>query len=235
MLLFYTPDIDNGIYALNQEESKHCYKVLRLKEGDRIHLTNGEGNLYEAKIIEALPKKCTVEVIKILTDYEKRDFKVSIAVAPTKNIDRIEWFLEKATEIGIDEVFPVLCKQSERKVIKLERLNRVVTSAMKQSLKAYHPVVHDLHKFEEIVKSDIKGQKFIAYCSDEYERKSLKSLIKPKEDVFVMIGPEGDFRSEEVKLAIENGFIPVTLGNSRLRTETAALVAVHTVNIMNEE
>lgn len=234
MLLFYTPDVSGDYYTLSEEESKHCHRVLRLKEGDIIHLTDGKGNLYKACIDDPHPKRCSVRIEEHMKEYGKREFAVSIAVAPTKNNDRIEWFLEKATEVGIDHVYPVLCKHSERKQIKVDRFRRVVTSAVKQSLKAYHPEVEDLQAFADFVKQDFSGQKFIAYCDDQIERISLKSAYNLGEDAVILIGPEGDFRQDEVELAMENGFVPVTLGNSRLRTETAALMACHTINLLNE-
>ncbi|MFA8451489.1 MAG: 16S rRNA (uracil(1498)-N(3))-methyltransferase [Bacteroidales bacterium] len=234
MLLFYTPDITGDFYTLNEEESKHCFRVLRLREGDDICLTDGRGTLFYARITEAHPKHCSVEVVDRKTDYEKRNYLISIAVAPTKSNDRMEWFLEKATEIGVDNIYPVLCKHSERKQIKLERFNKVVTSAVKQSLKAYHPNISELERFEDFVSRDFSGDKFIAYCDDWVERKSLKSVYKPGNDAVILIGPEGDFRREEVEIAMEKGFIPVTLGNSRLRTETAAVVACHSINFINE-
>jgi 16S rRNA (uracil1498-N3)-methyltransferase len=233
MHLFYTPDIKSEIYTLDEQESKHCIRVLRLKIGDGITLTDGVGNMYFTKIIEDHPKRCTVQVAEVKKEYGKRPFKIHIAVAPTKNIARTEWFIEKATEIGIDEITPLICEHSERKIVKTERLTKVVTSAVKQSLKAYHPVVNDSVKFKKFIQQEFKGAKFIAYCSDEY-RDSLKNIYEKGEDALVLIGPEGDFSPEEVDLAINHGFKPVSLGNSRLRTETAALYACCVLNLRNE-
>ncbi|NOX47465.1 MAG: 16S rRNA (uracil(1498)-N(3))-methyltransferase [Chlorobi bacterium] len=233
MQLFYTPDINSDIYTLNEQESKHCIRVLRLKIGDEISLTDGVGNMYFTKIIEDHSKRCTVQVMEVKKEYGKRPFKIHIAIAPTKNIARTEWFIEKATEIGIDEITPLICEHSERKAVKTERLFKVITSAVKQSLKAYHPVMNDAVEFKKFVRQEIKGAKFIAYCSDEY-RDSLKNIYTKGEDALVLIGPEGDFSPEEVDLAINHGFKPVSLGSSRLRTETAALYACCVVNLRNE-
>ena len=234
MHLFYTPDIASDIYTLDEQESKHCIRVLRLKIGDEIILTDGIGNMYFTKIIEDHPKRCTVKVTEVKKESGKRPFKIHIAVAPTKNIARIEWFIEKATEIGIDEITPLVCEHSERKIVKTERLTKVVTSAVKQSLKAYHPVMNDAIDFKKFVHQEFKGEKFIAYCSDEY-RDSLKNIYKKGKDALILIGPEGDFSQAEVELAIKHGFKPVSLGSSRLRTETAALLACVVVNLRNEQ
>ncbi len=232
MHLFYTPDISSHIYTLDEQESKHCIKVLRLSKDDVIHLTDGKGNLFESRIIQDNPKKCIVEVTDVKKEVGKRNFVLHLAVAPTKNIARFEWFLEKATEIGIDEITPVICDHSERKIVKPERLNKVITAAVKQSLKAYHPKLNETVRFKDFVGSDFKGQKFIAYISEEFN-KSLKDLYIPGSDVVIMIGPEGDFSDKEVKSAMKNGFKPISLGKSRLRTETAALVACHSVELLN--
>jgi len=232
MYLFYSPDISSDKYVLPEAESKHCIKVLRLKTGDIIHLTDGMGKLCETRIIDDNIKKCTLEIIRVQKEVGKRNYKIHIAIAPTKNISRFEWFLEKATEIGIDEITPVICELSERKVIKTERLNKVITSAMKQSLKTYHPKLNKAIKNIDFIKNNFKGNKFIAYCSDEY-RDTLKDIYQKGTNALILIGPEGDFSEEEVKKAINTGYTPVSLGESRLRTETAALVACFTVNLMN--
>lgn len=231
MHLFYSPDIKSNQYTLPEEESKHCIKVLRLKKGDIIHLSDGIGNLFETVIAEDHPKRCLLEVINVLNEYGKKDFKVHMAVAPTKNINRFEWFLEKATEIGVDEITPLICEHSERKIIKPERLKKVITAAMKQSLKAYHPVLNETIIFKKLIKQYKNG--YIAYCSDEF-RDHLKSVYQKGEDALILIGPEGDFSTQEVEMAIEAGFKPVSLGSSRLRTETAAIAACHIINLRNE-
>jgi len=233
MNLFYTPNIKDQFYQLDEIESKHCVKVLRLKEKDIIHLIDGKGSLFKAKIIDAHPKKCTVECIETHKEFGKLDYKLHIALAPTKNIDRTEWFMEKCTEIGITEFTPLLCKHSERKHVKHDRLFKVITSAVKQSLKAYHPILNELTKFSDLVTSDFDGEKFIAHCYDS-EKIHLKNRYKAKQNTLILIGPEGDFSPEEVKLAKENGFTEITLGESRLRTETAGVVACSIVSLANQ-
>jgi len=234
MHLFYTPDIKGQTYTLDEAESKHCIKVLRLNVNDIIFLIDGVGGFYTAAIKEANPKHCKIEVLEKKTEFGKRNFYLHIAVAPTKNIDRIEWFLEKATEIGIDEITPLLCKHSERKIIRHDRLNRVITSAVKQSLKAYHPKLNEMTSFEDFIRQEFKGQKFIAHCDSEGEKKDLKKLVEKKTPVLIIIGPEGDFSPEEIALAREWNFREVSLGESRLRTETAGIVACHTVSLLND-
>lgn len=231
MQLFYTPDITDSNFYLNEIESKHAVRVLRLANGDKIQLIDGKGNFFEAKIVDAHPKRCEVEITKKIIEFNKRNHYLHLAVAPTKNIDRFEWFLEKATEIGVDEITPVLCDHSERKVIKNERLEKVIISAMKQSLKAYLPKLNRLTSLKSILESDFDGQKFIAHCYEQ-DKRELKKELDSSQSNLILIGPEGDFSEEEVKLALQKQFIPVSLGESRLRTETAAVVACHTVNLL---
>lgn len=233
MHLFYLPDITTEIQLLPPEESAHCIKVLRLKKGDKIHLTDGKGNLFKAEIVIDHPKKCIINIIESQEKVGKREFKIHIAVAPTKNINRFEWFLEKSTELGIDDITPILCSHSERKIIKPQRLNKIITAAVKQSLKAYHPELKEIISFGEFIKTAEADQKFIAYCSDTY-KDHLKEKYTKDKDAIVLIGPEGDFSPDEVELAIKNGYQPVSLGASRLRTETAALAACHILNLRNE-
>jgi 16S rRNA (uracil1498-N3)-methyltransferase len=233
MALFYVPDLVSG-YILPEEESQHAVKVLRLQMGAEITVVDGVGGYYKAKISNPHPKHCTFEITESLLEYRKRDFHLHIAIAPTKNIERLEWFIEKATEIGIDEITPLLCRFSERKIIKAERLEKIIVSAAKQSVKAYFPILHPLCTFDELIKTHQSSQKFIAHCYEE-DKKLLQNEIKKSTDVLILIGPEGDFSKEEVQKALSVGFIPVSLGNSRLRTETAGVVACHTVNLRNEE
>jgi len=234
MHLFYTPDLQHKIHQLSEEESKHCNRVLRLSAGDGIFLTDGQGTFYEALIRDTNPKACSFEITKIIQEYGKREFKLNIAIAPTKNIDRFEWFLEKVTEIGIDEIIPFICRYSERKEIKSERLEKVVVSAMKQSQKAYLPDLLPIQKFKEFIYKPFDGDKFIAHCINN-EKNRLKNLIRQGGNVLILIGPEGDFSSEEIEMALSAGFTPVSLGDSRLRTETAGVVACHTVNLINQK
>jgi 16S rRNA (uracil1498-N3)-methyltransferase len=234
MQLFYTPDISGDYYTLSEEESKHCIKVLRKQAGDIVQLIDGKGGFYTAEIADAHPKKALLKVLEKKEGFGKRDYYLHIAIGPTKNIDRTEWFLEKSTEIGIDEFSFIECQNSERAVIKPERLEKVVTSAVKQSLKAYHPKLNDLQRFKDFIyeAKGMEGAKFIAHCR-EGEKQALWKIIKPKEKVVILIGPEGDFTEEEVNLATEAGFLPISLGTQRFRTETAGIVACHTVSLIN--
>lgn len=233
MNLFYNPEINTGRCELSPEESRHCIRVLRLKAGDIIHVTDGVGNLYKTQIIDSNPKKCGLEVVIIEKREKKKSYSLHIAVAPTKNISRFEWFLEKATEIGIDEITPVICENSERTNVKTDRLNKVIISAVKQSLKTFVPVLNEAIPYEKFITRQFKGNKFIAYCSDEY-REQLKNFYQKEQDTTILIGPEGDFNQAEIKLAKDHSFLPVSLGDSRLRTETAALAACFTVNLANQ-
>jgi 16S rRNA (uracil1498-N3)-methyltransferase len=233
MHLFYSKSPVTDTFILDEEESKHCTRVLRLSEGDTISLVDGVGGFYEARIYDANPKRCRVEIISSQFDFGKRNFHLTIAIAPTKNIERLEWFLEKATEIGIEEIVPLYSKHSERRTIKPERLEKVITSAMKQSLKAYHPILHQEIEFDKFVIQAFDGQKFIAHCIPGY-KPLLKDIYRKDGNVLILIGPEGDFSPEEVDLALNNGFEAISLGNSRLRTETAGVVACHTINLLNQ-
>ena len=232
MHVFYTPDINSNKYTLNEEESKHCSKVLRLGVGDVVHLIDGKGGLYKAEIFEAHKKHVQLVVIEEQKEFGKRNHHLHIAIAPTKNIDRLEWFLEKATEIGIDEITPIICDRSERKIIKEERLEKVITSAVKQSLTAYHPKLNPAISFADFVKNNNESAKFIAHCMDG-EKSYINQITHPNQSYLILIGPEGDFSPAELSSALLNGFKPVTLGNTRLRTETAALAACFEVNYMN--
>lgn len=234
MQLFYAPNLKGELHTLEEQESKHIIRVLRMKTGDTIRLTDGAGRMCSGELINEDPRRCEVRIVKVQEEYGKRDFHIHIAIAPTKNINRLEWFLEKATEIGIDEISPIICQRSERKIVKKDRLNKVITAALKQSIKAYHPVLHEAISFKEFISKVADELKFIAYV-EEGEHPSLKSLYEPGKDATILIGPEGDFSPEEVELAKSKGFIVVGLGDSRLRTETAGVVAVHSVVLMNKE
>jgi len=234
MHLFYTPDIDpsNQQYFLNEEESKHCVRVLRLENGAELQLIDGKGGLYTAKIFDAHPKRTLLQIISVIQQFQKRNHYLHIAIVPTKNIERIEWFLEKATEIGIDEISFIICKRSERKDIKIERLNKVVTAAVKQSLKAYHPLLNETVSLKHFLNLPFDGQKFIAHC-EKTSKTTIAAELKPEGRYVVLIGPEGDFAPDEIEEALQNGFKAITLGDSRLRTETAALEACFEVNFLN--
>ena len=234
MQLFYAADFTAPEYILSEEESRHAVKVLRLSEGDTLHITDGRGNLYRCEVASAHQKHCLVRVVEHFAEFEKMAYSLTMAVAPTKNIDRYEWFLEKATEIGVTEFVPLVGEHSERKVIKAEREEKVITAAVKQSLKAYHPHLADITPFAELVAREFSGRKFIAHCGEAIKEKHyLASTLRKGEDALILIGPEGDFSPEEVALAVANGFEEITLGTQRFRTETAAVVAVDMVSIVN--
>lgn len=229
--IFYTPDILTSS-ELPTEEAQHCIKVLRKKEGDEILLADGKGNFYDADIIQANPKHCIVNIIKSVSPKKNWNFNLQIAFAPTKNMDRVEWFAEKATEIGIDHFSPILCQYSERKEIKLQRIEKILISAMKQSQKALLPQLDEMQSFSQLIKQEFEGQKFIAHCYPQ-EKPILKEVYKKGMNALILIGPEGDFSEKEVEEAIRSGFQPISLGESRLRTETAALAACHAIHVLN--
>src|SRR6202012_3384700 len=234
MHLFYTPDIQPGHsqYFLSEEESKHCVRVLRLQVGDGVELIDGRGGLYEAELLDAHPKRTILQINKVALEYGKRNHYLHIAVAPTKNIERLEWFLEKATEIGIDEISLIICQRSERKEAKTDRLNKIITSAIKQSIKAYHPILNEPEPLAKLLAREFDGQKFIAHC-DVGEKINLKDAIIPQGKYLILIGPEGDFTPKEIDEALNNDFKAITLGESRLRTETAALETCFEINFLN--
>jgi 16S rRNA (uracil1498-N3)-methyltransferase len=230
MQLFFTNNQETE-FTLSSEESKHICKVLRKKEGDTLNFTDGKGNLLTAKVTTTDMRKTRVEVVSKEQKNKQHNYYLHIAISPTKNIDRFEWFLEKACEIGIDEITPVICNRSERKVIKDERCNRILLSAMKQSLKFHLPKLNDAKLLKDFVKQDFDGAKYIAHCEDT-EKTELKNMQKAKKTL-ILIGPEGDFSQKEIGIALQNNFKSVSLGKSRLRTETAGIVAVNSINIKN--
>ncbi|WP_269224975.1 16S rRNA (uracil(1498)-N(3))-methyltransferase [Flavobacterium eburneipallidum] len=234
MQLFYNPTINETTesFSFDKEESKHIIKVLRKKDTDILFVTNGLGLLFKTEITLASDNKCTVQILSV-EKIEPSKFQLHLAVAPTKMNDRYEWFLEKATEIGIHEITPIICDRSERKVINKERFEKILLTAMKQSNVLFLPKLNEAVTFKEFIKQKNDGLQLIAHC-EETDKKSLKSILKPNENVTILIGPEGDFSEKEIALAVENKFLPVSLGNTRLRTETAAIVACHSVVFVNE-
>ncbi len=236
MNIFYATSLLSDTYQLNESESKHCVRVLRLAVGDKLFLVDGKGTFAEATIFDAHAKRCIVQIISRIREYNRRDYCLHIAIAPTKNIDRFEWFLEKATEIGIDTITPIISDHSERKIIKPERLEKVIKSAMKQSVKAYLPHLNLTTKFSNFLEStkNDNALKFIAHCT-ETEKHSISKNYKPNQNVTILIGPEGDFSPREIAIAEESGYKYLSLGNSRLRTETAGVVACAQVAFMNQE
>jgi 16S rRNA (uracil1498-N3)-methyltransferase len=233
MKLFYTPDISNSkTYTLSESESKHAVKVLRLSIDDMITLIDGKGCFYQAKITDSSPKKCVVEI----TSKEEQPYskpKLHLAIAPTKNNDRLEWLIEKATELGIYEITPLLCEHSERKVLKTERLVKRAVAAMKQSLKAHLPIINDIKEFKTFVSTETKGERFIAHCIKD-GKQHIKDAYKSGLDCTILIGPEGDFSENEINVALKNNYKAISLGESRLRTETAGLYACSTFNLLND-
>ncbi len=242
MQLFYNPNLtkETTQITFDKIESKHIVRVLRKKEDAILHITNGKGFLFDVKIIIASDKKCVAEIIDIQEKPKPWNYYLHIAIAPTKNNDRIEWFLEKATEIGIDEITPIICNNSERRIIKLDRFEKIIQSAMKQSLKFTVPKINEPVKFNDFINQNFDGTLCIAHCesinktSGQKDKKLLKSVVNPSEKTTILIGPEGDFSSKEITKALEKNSIPISLGESRLRTETAALVAVQNISFINQ-
>lgn len=234
---FYCPDIAATL-TLGEEDSKHCVRVMRMAEGDTIEVVDGNGTLYTCRIAMAHPKRCAVEVVDSAKQLPHWGCRITLAIAPTKNLDRIEWLVEKCVEMGIDRIIPLRCHNSERTVLKTERLKKIMVSAMKQSLKATLPQFDEMTPIEQVIGQAGSGIRCIAYCDallPREERLSLATAYKPGQDVTVLIGPEGDFSPEEVAMAREAGFVPVTLGKSRLRTETAGLMAVAWIHALLEK
>lgn len=236
MQLFYNPNILKTAteVTFDKEESKHIIKVLRMKEGDTFRITNGKGSFFDAEIISANLKACLVKILSEETQ-KPLPYQLHLVVAPTKLNDRYEWFLEKATEIGVSEITPIICDHSERKIIKEERYEKILQSAMKQSLKAYLPVLNEAISFKDFLNSEnhVDDLKCIAHC-EQTDKISLKSILLPNKSISILIGPEGDFSTDEIESAKKAGYIPVSLGESRLRTETAAIVACHSLAFINE-
>jgi len=232
MQLFYNPHIQSDIFELDEKESKHAIRVLRMVRGDRVILVDGKGGWYEAHIIDDHPKHCKLQIESHTPDYRPLSYSLHLAVAPTKNLDRFEWFLEKATEIGITDVTPLICMRSERKEVKLERLDKIIVSAMKQSLKAFKPVLHNPSGLESFLRVRREGTLGIAHCYP-LERRGLGEL-ELSGNYTMLVGPEGDFTEGEVSQAIEAGYFPFHLGVSRLRTETAAVVITSSISLLHQ-
>ncbi|MGB0890744.1 MAG: 16S rRNA (uracil(1498)-N(3))-methyltransferase [Flavobacteriaceae bacterium] len=235
MQLFYNKDIssETNQITFDKNESRHIVRVLRKQEGDLLYITNGNGVLFTCEILISNDKKCVANIIKSEEKPKPWKYYLHIAIAPTKNNDRYEWFLEKATEIGIDEITPIICQNSERKVLKIERMEKILQSAMKQSLKYQLPKLNEPIKFSEFINNEQQGKLCIAHC-EEQNKLSLKEYLNPNQNVTLLIGPEGDFSISEIKTALEKNYQPITLGESRLRTETAGLVAVNLVTFINQ-
>jgi 16S rRNA (uracil1498-N3)-methyltransferase len=234
MQLFYQEDLNENSKEVffDKEESRHIVKVLRQNEGDRISITNGKGLWFQAELKSTHPKNCYASILDVNTQ-RNLPYQLHMAVAPTKNNDRYEWFLEKATEIGVTSITPIICEHSERTIIKPERFEKILESAMKQSLSAYKPILHPALSFKAFLQqNNFTGQKYIAHCEDQ-PKQHLGHILTKKEDSLILIGPEGDFSTHEIDMATNSGYLAVTLGERRLRTETAALTAVQIVSYVN--
>jgi 16S rRNA (uracil1498-N3)-methyltransferase len=234
MQIFYAPDIKGDTYTLDENESKHLIRVLRMVRGDGVRLIDGKGNLYEAVINDPDQKKCTLKITGKTTEFEKRDYRLHIAISPLKNPERFEWFIEKSVEIGIDEITPLICRNTEKPGIKPGRISNLIVSAMKQSLKATLPILNEPINFKDFIRSNTGGIRLIAHCNDSIARNRIADVYTKKENVVILIGPEGDFTKEEIEAAAGIGFISVHLGSSRLRTETAGIAACHSIYFINQ-
>ncbi len=234
MQIFYAPGISGNTYILDEKESKHCIRVLRMTKGTPVRLIDGKGILYEGFINDPDSKRCQISISEIKPEYEKRDYRIHIAISPLKNPERFEWFIEKSVEIGVDEITPLICKNTEKQTVKQERINNIIISAMKQSVKAYKTIINDPVTFSDFISQTGKGIRLIAHCRTLTDRNKISDVYKKNENVTIMIGPEGDFSEEEISSAIPNNFIPVHLGSSRLRTETAGVAACHSIYFINQ-
>ena len=231
MQLFYNPDFDTKAPFLPEEEARHCLKVLRMKRGDTVYITDRKGNIFETRLLTEDPKKCHLQIISTQTEPEK-PYTIHIAIAPTKNADRTEWMVEKCVELGVDEISFIACEHSERKFFKTDRVEKIAVAAMKQSLKSRLPAIHEIVPFKKFIEQPLPEQKFIAHL-EEGKRELLQHMAQKNKEYCVLIGPEGDFSPEEIRLAQAKGFLAVSLGESRLRTETAGIVACHILNLVN--
>jgi 16S rRNA (uracil1498-N3)-methyltransferase len=234
MQIFYAPDITGDRYTLDENESKHLIRVLRMVKGSAVRLIDGKGNLYEGIIRDPDQKKCTIDITTKISDFEKRNYKLHIGISPLKNPERFEWFVEKSVEIGIDEITPIICKNSEKPGIKTDRVNNLIISAMKQSLKATKTILNNPCRLEDFLVKDLDGTKMIAHCDNSFLRKRISDVYSESKNAIILIGPEGDFSREEINSAVTRGYLSVHLGTSRLRTETAGLAACHSVYFINQ-
>jgi 16S rRNA (uracil1498-N3)-methyltransferase len=234
MQIFYAPGIIGNYWVLDEKESRHCVRVLRMTQGAPVKLIDGKGNLYDGFINRADPKACEIGINKVISDFEKRNYRLHIAISPVKNPERFEWFIEKSVEIGIDEITPLICNNTEKQRIKPERINNIIVSAMKQSLKADITILNEATSFENFIQKDFKGEKMICHCNSASERDKIDHEYAKGADAVILIGPEGDFSDNEITRALAAGFKPVHLGKSRLRTETAGIAACHSIYFLNQ-
>ncbi len=234
MQIFYAPEITGDKYTLDENESKHLIRVLRMTKGTTVSLIDGKGCLYEGVISSPDTKCCIIDIKNKIENFEKRDYRLHIAISPLKNPDRFEWFIEKSVEIGVDEITPLLCRLTEKQNIKKERINNLIISAMKQSLKATRTILNEPVTFNEFITGNTAGKKTIAHCNDSFTRLKLSDAYSKNENALILIGPEGDFSEEEIIKASAKGFVNIHLGASRLRTETAGLAACHSIYFLNQ-
>ena len=234
MQIFYAPDIKGDKYTLDENESKHIIRVLRMKRGTSVRLIDGKGNLFEGVIDNPDQKHCSITVIGITRDFEKRNYNLHIAISPLKNPERFEWFIEKSVEIGVDEITPLICSNTEKRGIKKDRINNLIISAMKQSLKTTKTILNEPIVFKEFISNTLATKRIIAHCNDSYKRIKISDAISKNDNVLILIGPEGDFSDEEIILANKKGFVNIHLGSSRLRTETAGVAACHSIYFLNQ-
>jgi 16S rRNA (uracil1498-N3)-methyltransferase len=234
MHIFYSRHFSDNICELDQTESAHCIRVLRLKKGSSVNIIDGNGNFYEGIISDPDPRACKITLTHISGNFEKKSYKLHIALSPLKNPERFEWFVEKSVEIGIDQITPLISRNTEKHAIKKERINKIIISAMKQSLQTFQPVVNIETSFQDFIGLGLEGSRMIAHCYSDIHRDSISAAYRRGQDAIIMIGPEGDFTREEVSQAISAGFIPIHLGRSRLRAETAGLSACHSIYFINQ-
>lgn len=230
---FYAPDIAETL-QLPEQESQHAVRVLRMSEGDELEVVDGCGCRYVCRITLAHSKRCAVEIVERVEEKPRWGCEIVLAVAPTKNLDRMEWLAEKVTEMGVDRIIPLRCRYSERKELKTERLGKILVSAMKQSLKAVLPQLDEMTPVMDVIGMPFAGKKYIAYCDSRIGRRLFSQEFVKNENTLILIGPEGDFSPEEIEAALSAGFVPISFGDSRLRTETAAMYAVAAVHAMNQ-
>jgi 16S rRNA (uracil1498-N3)-methyltransferase len=234
MQIFYVPDIKGNTCVMDENESRHSIRVLRMSKGDKLNLVDGNGTLFEGIISDPNPSGCGITITRVTRNFEKRNYRLHIAISPIKNQERFEWFIEKSVEMGVDEITPLICRNTEKPGIKRDRLYNIIISAMKQSIKAFKPVLNEPADFAKFIFSDLSGIKMIAHCNPSFSRKKIDKIYEKDRDAVILIGPEGDFSEEELTLAIKNDFRSVHLGNSRLRTETAGIAACHSVYFINQ-
>jgi 16S rRNA (uracil1498-N3)-methyltransferase len=234
MHIFYAPDISGNEYTLDENESRHCIRVLRMKSETPVRVIDGKGNLYEAVITNPDPKKCSLAITGVIRDFEKRNYRLHIAISPLKNYERLEWFIEKSVEIGVDEITPLICSKTEKPGLKRERINNLIISAMKQSLKSTLTILNEPCRFNDFITTRHAGNRLIAHCNNEVSRCKIAEVYASGNDAVLLIGPEGDFTKEEILSAISAGYLSVHLGRSRLRTETAGVAACHSIYFINQ-